>query len=338
MSSSTHLAIFAYPNESVTMDCSTSTANGGCWNEGGSDLYVAGIFFSSGPSGVQNPRCFTNQSAGNRLVKWNCSFDNPPQGTAGPGVWDNQACWFLGDPGAQRTYIGFIGCTFSRLPPSGNGYMMIDTYNCKYMVIDENNFGAPNASTGEQYALFVKGGGNQEVSVRRNTWGFGGAAGWQTTLIGFYFGSDGSGTNSNNQEMCYNTIVQTTTSGDASVCVKINNAGNNSQPITAWSYRNTIYGTPTIAWQTANVATFTSQNDVIVCDSTATGATGKWLSSFGGDPANVFRNPANIPGITYSISGIECQGASTANIIDSSYKLQGSFRTSFLGLRGAEIA
>lgn len=334
MSSTTHTAIFAYPNESVTMDCSTSTANVGCWSENGSDLYVAGTFFSSGPSGQLNPRCFTNQSAGNRLYKWNCKFDNPPAGTAGSGVWDNQACWFLGDPGAQRTYIGLINCTFSRLPPSGNGYMVIDTYNTKYMVVDENSFGAPNVSTGEQYAIFVKGGGNQEVSVRKNTW----SQGWQTTLIDFYLGSDGSGTGSTHQEMCFNTLVQTSTTGWASQVAGVNNAANNSVAAQAWSYRNTFYGTPVISYQTTNALTFTSENDAIVSDATATGAVGKWLSINSGDSLNAFRDPATIPAITYSIAGTECQGGSSAGILDGAYHLTGTFRSTYLGTRGAEIA
>lgn len=334
MGSSTYSGMFGYPGESVTIDCSTSTANEGCWSENGSDLYVAGIFFSSGPSAQQNPRCFTNQNAGNRLYKYNCSFDNPPAGTAGSGVWDNQACWFLGDPGSQRSYIGLLNCAFSRLPPSGNGYMVIDTYNCKYMVWEGNTFGAPNASTGEQFAMFVKGGGNQEISVRRNTF----SQGWATTNLCFYFGDDGTGTNSTDQEMCYNTFVGTVSTGWNSIINQINNGQNNSQPVTAWSYRNTIVGTPTVSYQSVNVLTFTSQNDAIVTNSTASGATGKWLAVNFGDAQDAFRNPTTIPSVSYSISGTECQGSTSAGILDGGFLLTGSFRATYLGTRGAEIA
>jgi len=133
-------------------------------------------------------------------------------------------------------------------------------------------------------------------------------------------------------------VVQTSTTGWGSICSQVNNGANNSQAITAWSYRNTFFGTPCIAYQTTNTATFTTENDAVVSDATATGTTGKWFAINGGDPANTFRNPTTIPGITYTISGTECQGSSGAGILDANYLLTGTFRSSYLGLRGAEIA
>jgi hypothetical protein len=316
------------------MNCSTSTADTGCWWENSPDCYVAGIAFSGGPANVQNPRCFANLAVASRLYKWQCSFDNPPAGLAGSGAWDNQACWFLGDPSAQRSYVALVGCTFSRLPPSGNGYMAVDCYNTKYMIVDENTFGAPNSATGEQCAMFIKGGGNQEISVRKNSF----SQSWATSQINFAFGSDGTGTHSTNQEACYNTLVIATLSGWDGILMMVNGAQNNTQPATAWSYRNTIHGIPAIAYQSVNVLTFTSDNDVIVHNATASGATGLWLGVNFGGRQDSFVNPATIPSIVYAINGVECQGNSSAGILDSNYLLTGTYRTNYLGLRGAEIA
>lgn len=333
LSSTTHNNLIAYPGETVTIDCSTSTANGGCWVMNSTDHFITGIACSSGPT-VANPRYFWGNSVCHRSHIYNVSFDNPPAGTAGNTTWDNQACWFLWDPGAQRNYNALVGCTFSRLPPGGNGFMAIDTYQCKYLLFENNTFTVPHPNQGEQHALFVKGAGNNEVTVRGNTW----QQGWNTSLIALYLGMDGTtGGAPNNQEMCYNTLVQTTTSGWAAINAIINAAQNNPNPATVWSYRNTMWGVPMIAYQSVNVLTFSSESDVIVHDSTATGVNGKWLAVNGADANNVFRNPATIPNITYTITGTECQGGTTAGILDASYKLTGSFRTSFLGLRGAEI-
>jgi hypothetical protein len=336
LSSTTHNSMFAYPGETVTMDCSTSTANAGCWSENSPDTWVAGVAFSGGPASVANPRCFANFSNASRMYKWACSFDNPPAGTAGSGAWDNQACWFLGDPGSQRSYIAFFGSAFSRLPPSGNGYMAIDCYNSKYLLFDENTFGAPHPSTGEQFTVFIKGGGNVEISLRKNLFSQGWApAGAQ---MGLYFGSDGTGGQSTNQEFCFNTIVNTSLTGWASMAAMVNLAQNNAFAHQAWSYRNTIYGIPAIVYGTANALTFSSESDAIVHDATASGITGKWMGVNFAGAANSFINPTTIPAITYSIAGTECQGGSGAGILDSGFLLTGAFRSSFLGLRGAEIA
>ena len=337
LTSSTHLALFAYPGESVTMDCSTSTANGGCWNEGGSDIYVSGIAFSSGPSAQLNPRCFTNQSAGDRLYKIGCSFDNPPAGTAGSGAWDNQACWFLGDAGAQRKYCLVLNCTFSRLPAGGNGYMAYDLYNTAYFVSRANIFNAPG-TTGQQYVMFHKGGGNVEHTAEQNVF----AQAWTpaNAQLGAYFGSDGSGGQSTHQEFRYNTIVNSNTAATwNSFAMIVNNAQNNSFAHQFWSYRNTIVGIPMIAYGTVGTLDFTSINDVIVHNATATSLVGKWIGVNSGGSANTFINPTTIPNISsYSITGVECQGNTSAGILDASNLLTGTFRTTYLGLRGAEIA
>jgi hypothetical protein len=278
-----------------------------------------------------NPRHFSNFALADRMYKWKNTFSD----TGGTSGTDNSACWFLGDPGGQRNYIGFKSNTIDHLPTSSNGYMVIDTYQCKYVLIEGTALGTP--STAPQHLLFPKGAGCQEITVRANV----ASSPWGSDLINFYLGSDGStGTPaSTNQEMCWNTLVSTNTTADHStVAVSINNAQNNSSPATVWSYRNTILGIPAIQDHAVNALTFTSDNDVIVHNATVSGLVGKWIAVNNSDGASVSRNPTSITAITYAINGVECQGNTSAGILDGSYLLTGSFRTSYLGLRGAEIA
>jgi hypothetical protein len=229
-----------------------------------------------------------------------------------------------------------LNCTFSRLPPGGNGYFTLDTYNSKYLIFDENNFTTPNSNPAQQYSIFIKGGGNQEISIRKNLM----TTAWEPeeAILGLYLGDDGTGTNSTDQEFCYNTLVNVNTAATwDSFSTLVNNAQNNSQPATVWSYRNTIVGIACITYQSVNVLTFTSQDDVIVHNATASGLTGKWIGANFAGAQNSFVNPTTIPSIVYSISGVECQGNTSAGILDGSNLLTGTFRTNYLYIRGAEI-
>jgi hypothetical protein len=54
-------------------------------------------------------------------------------------------------------------------------------------------------------------------------------------------------------------------------------------------------------------------------------------------PAGIYRDPALRPSINMTVAGIECHGRTSAGILDAQLRLQGVWRTQYLGTRGAEI-
>lgn len=326
MAATTHLTLMAYPGETVVMNMAGTNSTQGMWTMDAAGCTVIGIQFTGALLGT-NPRHFVANTAGSRLYMLNCSFSDNG-GTSGT---DNSACWFLPDPGGQRSYIAQIGCSFDHLPTSSNGYNAIVTYQCQYLLIRGNIYG-DMAGISPQHSFYVKGSGNNNVSFRGNIWSVG-----TLTSLGFAFGADGSGSPaSNNQEMTFNLILGTSAVANwTNFPIMINQAQNSSAPINMYSGRNTIFGLACIYNNIVNTLTFSSVNDVIV--SNVTGIVGLWVGVDFNTGATVFKDPRTITGITYSITGIECQGNSSAGILDASWNLANAFKTNYRTLRGREL-
>lgn len=348
LNSTTVIGMIGYPGEVATIDGSAVTGTGNHFWHNGNDNTVQDLQFINTSTSTENPRWFTSMQVTHRLTQAFCTFLNGRAGTATGGGDDNNSCFFLGNPGAVREYVLQSHCHFENLVGTNNGFSAIDTYSCRYALIQHNTYGTP-ASPSSRHALWIKGGGNTYITVRENRWtqawtGSGTGGG----LVVFALGTDGIGTIPGYQELCYNTIIstnKTTTTDVPAVTIATASQAGLRGPI--WLYRNTVVGTYTIARTNIELSDVYIEDEVIVNDCTFYNDISTVMSpqpayrvsyTWSSDPNNRFRDPALRPLMQqFVMTGIECHGKTTDNVLDSAYRLTGSYRTNWLGKRGAEI-
>lgn len=319
-------SLFGFPGEPVRIDCSTLQAPNFAWYNS-SDTFVSHLALSGGPVGQANPRYFVSLKTNHRCYQYRLSFDSPSLGTASNGGDDNNSCLFLGASGAIREYVAQVFCTFRRLHYTNNGFSGIDTYQTRYLVVADNVYDTPAASS-SRYALWIKGWEQEDVSVRGNRW----TQPWGSSLIEVTM-SAGAGTfSARRMEFCYNTLVA---SSDA-LTLGASPSGPARGPI--WVYRNTVVGRVIIARRNWPLEIH-FENDVIVHDIETFGGTvsGKLLMSDPNAPEGRYYDPSLRPAITLTMANMQCHGHSSSGILDANHRLQGNWRSSYGGTHGAEI-
>src|SRR5690606_6584633 len=125
----------------------------------------------------------------------------------------------------------------------------------------------------------------------------------------------------------------------SSLAVQIAQAGQDGPRGPLWMYRNTIRGIVAIN-KRDYLLDLHVEKDVIVHDVQVFGGpntSGNVVLLDGNDPADRFRDPATWAPIALTLSDIECHARSDDGVLDAQYRLQGSWRSQYLGRRGAEI-
>jgi hypothetical protein len=321
-------SLFGWPGESARVDCSTHQSGELAWYNS-SDTFIGQIAFVGGPSGQANPRFFASLNVNHRCYQYRLEFDSPTLGTTSGGGDDNNSCLFLGAGGSVRNYVAQVFCTFRRLPFTNNGFSAIDTYQTRYLVVADNVFDAPAAETA-QHAIWIKGWEQEDVTIRSNRW----TQGWDGGLIELAMSAAAGSFTTRRLEVCYNTLV--TRNGGGGLSIGVAPTGGARGPI--WIYRNTLSAIAAIHWRDWPLS-ISFENDVIVHDANVPGGnTSAGVVLFDPNAAlGVYRDPAVRGNLTLVLDGTECHGGSSDGILDAQYRLQGAWRSQYLGLRGAEI-
>lgn len=321
-------SLIGWSGETATIDCSTLASANFAWYNS-SDTYIGNLSFIGGPSGQANPRYFVSLSVNHRCYQYRLSFDSPTVGTAAGGGDDNNSCLFLGAGGAVRSYVAQVFCTFRRLHETNNGFSAIDTYQTRYLVVADNVYDAPAASTA-RHALWIKGWEQEDVSVRGNRW----TQAWGGSLIEVSMSASAGAFSARRIEVCFNTLVART----GAAAMNFGNAPSGPERGPIWVYRNTMVGMPVIARRSWPLI-ISFENDVVVHDVTTFGGTvsGKLLMSDPNAPEGRYYDPALRENITLTSLHMECHGRSSDGILDAQHRLSGAWRAQYLGSHGAEI-
>jgi hypothetical protein len=331
-------SLIGWPGEAPLINCSALTSGEFAWYNS-NDTFVSHVHFLGGSATAENPRYFASLSTNHRCYQYRLHFDSPPTGTAtAEGGNDNNSCMFLGNGGDQRRYVAQVHCTFRNLPIGRNGFSGIDTYQTRYLVVADNLYDVPAASGCSRYALWLKAGGQEDITVRGNRWaqGWGGAS-----LINIYMAvyTTAPGSLFRNIEVCYNTVVSTSNTGWSSIAINLGQASQDGPRGPIWVYRNTVSGLVSIDKRDWPLQ-ISFENDVIVHDAQVFGGTtasANVMMIDPNDPQDRFRDPATRPNIALGITGVECHRRSSDGVLDASFRLQGAWRNQYLGTHGAEI-
>ncbi len=293
----------AYPGETAIFDCNTSKQ--WFWDtDDWDDVYVGGIRWENSSNTVANSRFMNGLQLADRATVYDCYFYNGRNGTSAN---DNESCFFINSPtSGRRNYFAFINNTYDTLANGTNGFSAVDMYQCSYVVFQGNTL--KNISSSQVFWPKV---GCQYITARANTveggtWTFG-------TQMLHFFHSDTDGEEGGPGESCYNLIDMVGSNTNTAFPLRVNGSPNAEFGAdTHWSYRNTYLG------------------GRIQC--LFNGADAQYLE------LEVIVNERS-PQYDGSWTVSNClTGASADNIVDANGLLQGSYRTSYLGLRGHEIS
>lgn len=322
-------SLIGWPGEEARIDCSTLNAANFAWYNS-NDTYVGHLSFVGGPGGQANPRYFVSLGVNHRCYQYRLTFDSPTAGTAAGGGDDNNSCLFLGAGGAVREYVAQVFCRFLRLHHTNNGFSGIDTYQTRYLVVADNVYDTPAASGTSRHALWIKGWEQEDVSVRGNRW----TQAWGGSLVEVSMSASAGTFSARRIEVCYNTLV----AQPGASAMNLGSAPSGPERGPIWIYRNTIVGLPVIARRSWPL-TISFENDIVVHDVDTFGGTvsGKLLMSDPNAPAGRYFDPALRENITLSSQHMECHGRSSDGILDTQHRLQGGWRSQYLGTHGAEI-
>ncbi len=319
-------SLIGWPGELPVIDCTTQSAQSEmfAWYNS-SDTFVSHIRMFGGSTTAANPRYFSSLNVNHRCYQYRIFFDSPLPGTAPD---DNNSCLFLGNGGGQRLYVAQVHCTFQNLPYNRNGFSGIDTYATRYMVVADNTF----TSGDPRDAVLIKGGRQEDISVRGNRW----PQAWDgASLVNIYMAVNPDLPEFRNIEVCYNTVAST----GVNRAITLGGADQVGPRGPIWVYRNTVRGLVVIDSRDWPLQ-ISFENDVIVHDAEVFGGSttsAKVMMVDANDPADRYRDPATRPNITLSVVGTECHRRSSDAVLDTNFRLQGTWRGQYLGTHGAEI-
>jgi hypothetical protein len=150
---------------------------------------------------------------------------------------------------------------------------------------------------------------------------------FQVFSTGNQSNSDGP---SGNLEICYNLFIDLTAGTTGALSTRANAAAFNLADTSEWWYRNTVLGVMNV-WFIPGNGPYVYENNAVQYGTNYTGGlyyidpngSGNWINT------QPFPN-----GVTNSGTG--CQAAS--GVLDlTTYELTGTYRTKYLGARGAEV-
>ena len=294
------LVWLGYPGENPVIDASRAVINM-IDSASGRDAFFSGFALHNSRSDVGNSRFFFfGGGSGHRSTFFELDFKNLVRGTAGD---DN--------PGAIVKFAGGYAENFVVINSSIEDYqapLVGSMYDTRYAVIEGNRLGSSSIGVSPQ-GIFPK--ANSDFwSVRRNV----------SKLQPFREGAVQQfmgGSDPQRVEIAYNLLVHPSASGRPLLYnwsgVKVGYIN------TTWVYRNTVLGD--LAGLDAEYnAVF--ENNVILNDSDGGFL---WISMR--------------PSVNYTLlDNLIGRRADESTILDEHYRLTGSYRDSFLGRRGHEIA
>ena len=303
LNSNKPLVHVAYPGEAVTHDMALAryiSDNGA--NEV-SDLYFGGINFNDTQSQTYaNAHAFWIVGVQHRQMWFDCEFSNLGRGTVGN---DNPGGIFYSAESAQRNYIGLNRCTVTG---TNNNAPLCDLYGIDYFTV---SFSDLTGYTGSEQMILPKS-GLRYGSLRHNVYD---DASFSPSYGVIQMLNQADPVTCNELEVCYNTLLLSDSTVRGLV---INWSGGASGGGTTghYVYRNTVQGR------------IDGLNDI---DSTCYVERNVVIS----DHATPIMQTVNNRIVVDTDNLV---GGTSSGYIDSSGDLLGASRTSYLGVRGNEVA
>jgi len=302
-----------------------------CWYINDRFTFIGGIKFINPPTTVPSPRWFSSDQDCRYSYMDGCIFD--VDNRVGTNNGDNVSCFFLGDSGGipSRTFIALTRCEFFGFAGVSNGWSAIDCYGTENLVIEENIFHDQMSSSSTAGVIWIKGARNKNITIRRNET----SDTWSGSFLDIYLGNVAATDDiTGNIEICYNKLRGSDNHDDA--VLQVARASQSGARLPVWSYRNSVYGRYFVNYRSFAVS-FTSENDVVIHNHTNSDAFKIYVFD-SNDAWNVYRPLSYMASLTDSVTGYEVHKLPSDNAVDANLNLQGSYRTSYLGTRGAEVA
>lgn len=328
-SSATPQSFIGYPNETATIDITDGGGANffGFGNTDSYDNFFQGFTFS-GTSVTANSnesyRHIWQGSPAYRFVAHKILFPNVYSGTNDANNSTGIYFSFGGSGSTTNENLFIKGCyeTGRTNPGGGHSYGIFCSYSTQNGIAEFNSI--PN-SAGSQN-LFIKA-SNNSWSIRYNYV----ESGTGGILLGDNDQVNVEPVNGNN-EFCYNFVINTDT---ANVAIGGFIFNENDQTVgSEWSYRNSYINMYVAVGASSGNGPFSFENDVIQWQPAGNTKNKAALYYYQSGSGMVDTLPLP-PEITNT--GTECQAAT--GVVDSTtYLLTGTYRTNYLGTRGAEIA
>jgi hypothetical protein len=312
MSANSPMVVLGYPGEAPVINSRNGYISVRSRN-GPGDFFFSGIKLKDSNPDRENSRFFSvGGTAGYRSTFFELSFEGHVAGTVGN---DNAHHIHFAAQDGWTEYVTFWGLEFR--DQASKGSSIGSTYQTRYVVVENNLFGAAKAGFTPNAAVFMK----QEStmwSLRRN---ISLVQGFRSGTLLQYASDRKSPPQPQLAEMCYNLLrsgeggTVITTARATSGATAENPAGNPGN--TTWVYRNTILGRVNGTDRRYNTMVF--EANVYLTDS------------------EYYEDDAG--GRVVIVAGNDLTGKSSdiGSVLDGEYRLKGSHRSSFLGKRGHEI-
>lgn len=292
----------AYPGESVTVDLTDDT----CIDITGSNVYIQGLTINN---------CYSNCFHVGRTSRYGAQFVFNTMPRTGPGGAEQNAghIMYKQNYGAINYHDLVSHNTFSGAYTT-NQNSCLKFYSILKAVISNNSFYGNNTSECVALKAAV-----QQFSVIDNK--FEDTTANQRAIGGNW--SDGTATERGYGEIMFNNILSAT-----DYVLDLNNDG---ELDAVYVYRNTFAGVPVgVQNLHASIGPFTFTNNVIINAQAASGSC----------PAKFHCFDLSLTPVDYTrlVLTDNLTGVAADSITDANGALQGSYRTSWLGTRGWELA
>lgn len=300
------IGIMGFPGETATISLAAAGTVAAFNTNGseGNDLFIQNIAFSGTRSSSTGFQYFYLGQLQSRQTFHQISCPNV---FAGSSPVNNATILFFNATSSYRNYIYINGCSETNRSGSGNQFGITSMFTAQYVLIE--NCSCTNAACQTNYFL--------KSSVADATMRYNLATAADDTTYPMGTGCQNDSLASQNYEICYNTIVRPQ-GGDAALSLNIqaDTCG------THWVYRNSVISSINCEDVTGN-GPFTCENNAIMATS-------------GNNPVLINYANSALPG-NVTNTGTECQ-ASSGVLSLTTYLLIGTYRATYLGQRGAEIA
>jgi hypothetical protein len=310
MSANSPMVVLGYPGEAPVINSRNGYISVRSSN-GPGDFFFGGIKLKDSNPDMENSRFFSvGGTAGYRSTFFELSFEGQVAGTAGN---DNQHHIHYAAQAGYTEYLTFWGLQFR--DQATNGSSIGSTYQTRFVVVENNLFGAAKSGFTPNAAVFMKYDSTM-WSLRRN---ISLVQQFRSATLMQYAADRKTPPQPQLVEMCYNLLG----SGGSVIAGSWGGQGHTADSPggnlsnTTWIYRNTILGRVGSTDRRYNTMVF--EANVYLSDSE--------------------HYPQDFGGRVVIVAGNDLTGSTSdaRSILDGEYRLKGSYRESFLGTRGHEI-
>lgn len=287
-----------YPGEAVMLNGSSANVVMNL-SDTGNDVFYGGVTLSGSRTDVADNRTFFfGAGSGTRASFFEMAFSNIQRGTAGT---DNPGAIVMFDNTSARQYVSIIGCSLDDFNAP-----LCDLYHTWDAVIDNITIGASSVPSYAGQMVYTKS-RNARVSIRRVT-STQSLAGVSVVTNSWSFGTPSAAAQT--IECCYSKL-RVASGNVVSMNAETGAAAAGSH---YWLYRNTLVG-DFYTLSSANEA-YTVERNTIITN----------------------QNPL-FPWVTATVAdNLQDTRANIGAVLDGTYNLTGSARTTWLGRRGHEIS